>query len=421
VNIAVLIGAFMFWERKREIKLKKLELNEVKELSIKNDKRFLPEGKYVMMGNVAMAEGALAAGLNFFGGYPITPSTETLEHLAKRLPEVGGCCMQMEDELASINSVVGASLAGAKAMTATSGPGLSLMTETISMAANLEIPFVFCDVQRVGPGSAGPVTDPHHNDIGLIRFAGHGEFQVIALAPMNCQELFDLTITAFNFAETYRCPVFILSDAYLGHLHEAIYIPPREEIVKRVVKRELPQNLSKKFSYKDTNTGTYVIPKPPIIGTDHCPGMFLHSPHNSDGFPSGNALGFMEVLIEKVKTNMDKISIIEEYKLDDADIIIIAYGLPVRTSYRAVDIARKEGIKAGILRLVTLWPFNDEKVKKSIKNAKVILVPELNYTGFIAEQVERVSKLEIPIIKIPKVGVFHHPDDILEIIKEVSK
>jgi 2-oxoglutarate ferredoxin oxidoreductase subunit alpha len=393
----------------------------VKDLSIKNEKRFLPEGKHVMMGNVAMAEGALAAGLDFFGGYPITPSTEVIEHLAKRLPEVGGCCMQMEDELASINSVIGASLAGAKAMTATSGPGLSLMTETISMAANLEIPFVFCDVQRIGPGSAGPVTAPHHNDIGLIRFSGHGEFQVIALAPMNCQELFDLTITAFNFAETYRCPVFILSDAYLGHLHEAVYIPPKDEIVKRVIKRELPQNLREKFSYKDSSTGKYIIPKPPIIGTDHFPVMYLHQPHNSEGFPTSRALDFMEMLIEKVKTNMNEISIIEEYELNDAEIIIISYGLPVRTSYRAVDIARKEGIKAGILRLVTVWPFHDEKVKESIKNAKVIIVPELNYTGFIAEQVERVSNLAIPIVKVPKVGVFHHPDDILKVIREVSK
>ncbi len=390
-------------------------------MSIKNGKRYLPEGKYVMMGNVAMSEGALAAGLNFFGGYPITPSTEVIEHLAKRLPEVGGGCMQMEDEIASINAVMGASLAGAKAMTATSGPGLSLMVETISMAANLEIPFVLCDVQRVGPGSHGPVTAPHHNDLGLIRFAGHGEFQVIALAPMNCQELFDLTIKAFNFAETYRCPVFILSDAYLGHLHEPVYIPPKEEIIKRVINRELPQDYTKKFSYKDGKTGEYVIPKPPIIGTDYFPLMSLQLPHNSEGLPISNALEFMETLIEKIKSNMDKISITEEYKLDDADIIIIAYGLPVRTSYRAVDIARREGIKVGIFRLITVWPFPDEKVKKVVKNAKAIIIPELNYTGFIAEQVERVKKLEIPIIKIPKVGVFHHPDDILKIIKEVSK
>ncbi|MFX1312829.1 MAG: 2-oxoacid:acceptor oxidoreductase subunit alpha, partial [Promethearchaeota archaeon] len=170
-------------------------------MSYKNGKQFLPEGRHLMMGNVAMAEGAISSGLKYFGGYPITPSTEVIEHLAVRLPQVGGVCMQMEDELASINSVIGASLVGTKSMTATSGPGLALMVETISMAANLEVPFVFCDVQRNGPGT-GFVTEPHHNDIGLVRFSGNGEFQVIALAPMTCQELFDLTITAFNYAET---------------------------------------------------------------------------------------------------------------------------------------------------------------------------------------------------------------------------
>jgi 2-oxoglutarate ferredoxin oxidoreductase subunit alpha len=390
-------------------------------VSDKVTKRYLPEGKYIMMGNVAMAEGALAAGLNFFGGYPITPSTEVIEHLAKRLPEVGGTCLQMEDELASINAVMGASLAGTKAMTATSGPGLSLMVETISMAANLEIPFVFCDVQRVGPGSHGPVTAPHHNDIGLIRFAGHGEFQVIALAPMSCQELFDLTIIAFNYAETYRCPVFILSDAYLGHIHEPVYVPPKEEIIKRVVSRELPQDNSRIYSYKNNETGEYIIPKPPIIGTDYYPPTGLQLPHTTQGFPTSNILSFMEILIEKVKSNIDKISLTEEYRLEDADIVIIAYGLPVRASYRAVDEARDLGIKVGVFRLITVWPFPDEKIKNVIKDSKVIIIPELNYTGFIAEQVERVKKLETPIIKIPKVGGIHHPDDILNVIKEVSK
>ncbi len=386
---------------------------------INDKKRFLPEGKYVMMGNIAMAEGALAAGLGFFGGYPITPSTEVIEHFAKRLPEVGGCCMQMEDELASINAVIGASLVGVKAMTATSGPGLSLMTETISMAANLEIPFVFADVMRNGPGT-GFVTEPNHNDLGLMRFAGNGEFQVIALAPMNCQELFDLTIIAFNFAETYRCPVFIISDAYLGHLHESVNIPPKEEILKRVIKRELPQEMNNKFSYKDKNNGKYIIPKPPIMGTDYSPIMFSHQPHNPQGIASRKlSLPFTEMLIEKIKTNIDKISLSEEYKLEDAEIIIVSYGLPVRTSYRAVDIARKEGFKVGIFRLITVWPFPDEKVKEIVKKAKAIIVPELNYTGIIAEQIERVTQLEIPIIRIPKVCEFHHPDDILKIIKEV--
>jgi 2-oxoglutarate ferredoxin oxidoreductase subunit alpha len=386
-----------------------------------NNKRYLPKGKQVMMGNVAMSEGALAAGLDFFGGYPITPSTEVIEHLARRMPEVGGVCMQMEDELASINAVIGASLVGAKSMTATSGPGFSLMVETISMAACLEIPFVFCDVQRNGPGT-GFVTQPHHNDLGMMRFAGNGEFGVIALAPMNCQELFDLTITAFNYAEIYRCPVFIVSDAYLGHLHEPLFIPSKEEIIEKVIPRELPTDLTHKFTYFDNKTNSYITPKPPIMGTDYVPLMFLHQAHNSSGMSSQReALPFTKMLIDKLKTNIDKISLTEEYKMEDAEIIIISYGLPVRTSYRAVDIARKEGIKVGIFRLITLWPFPDEKVKDIVKEAKAVIVPELNYTGIIAEQVERVTKLETPIIKIPKICDFHHPDDILKVIREVAK
>jgi len=388
-------------------------------MDIENSKRFLPEGKSLMMGNIAMSEGAIAAGLKFFGGYPITPSTEVIEHLSVRLPQIGGVCMQMEDELASINAVIGASLVGAKAMTATSGPGLSLMTETISMAANLEIPFVFCDVQRNGPGT-GYVTEPHHNDIGLMRFAGNGEFQVITLAPMSCQELYDLTITAFNFAETYRCPVFIMSDAYLGHLHEVVNIPKQEEVIKRVIDRELPNDFTKKFSYKDEKLGKYVIPKPPVMGTDYCPGMFLSQPHSYEGLPTPKPLKFIEMMIDKITSNLDKISLTESYKLDDAEIVIIAYGLPVRTSYRAVDLARKEGIKVGIFRLVTIWPFPDEKVKETVKDAKAVIVPELNYTGVIAEQVERVTKLNTPVIRIPSVCEIHYPHDILKVIKEVA-
>ncbi|MBY9017645.1 MAG: 2-oxoacid:acceptor oxidoreductase subunit alpha [Candidatus Lokiarchaeota archaeon] len=387
-----------------------------------NRKRFLEPGRHLMMGNVAMSEGALSAGLSFFGGYPITPSTEVIEHLAKRLPEVGGVCMQMEDELASINSVIGASLVGAKAMTATSGPGLSLMVETISMAANLEIPFVFCDVQRNGPGT-GFVTEPHHNDLGLVRFSGNGEFQVIALAPMTCQELFDMTITAFNFAETYRCPVFILSDAYLGHLHEIVKIPPKEEILERVIKRELPapEDYVKKFTYIDDISGEIVIPKPPQMGTDYCPGLFLHQPHNYEGLPTPKPMQFIKSIMDKINKNKDKICLTDKYKLEDAEIIIIAYGLPVRASYRAVDIARKEGIKVGIFRLITVWPFPDEQVKDVVKDVKAIIVPELNYTGVMAEQVERVTKIDIPVIKIPNVCDFHHPDDILKVIREVAK
>jgi 2-oxoglutarate ferredoxin oxidoreductase subunit alpha len=393
-------------------------------MSKSNGKRFLSPGKHLMMGNVAMSEGALSAGLGFFAGYPITPSTEVIEHLAYRLPQVGGCCMQMEDELASINAVIGGSLVGAKAMTATSGPGLSLMTETISMAANLEIPFVFCDVQRNGPGN-GFVTDPHHNDIGLIRFAGNGEFSVIALAPINCQELFNLTITAFNYAETYRCPVFVISDAYLGHIHEIVNIPEKEEIEKRVIKREIPPDfdVEKSYTYLDKSSNQYITPKPFIMGTEYCARNIIHQPHGPGGFyiPGERTIEFIKGIVDKINNNKDKICLTERYQLEDAEIVIIAYGLPVRASYRAVDLARKEGIKVGIFRLITVWPFPDDEVKDLAKNIKAVIVPELNYTGVIAEQVERVTDLGTPVVKIPKVGQFHHPDEILKVIREVAK
>ncbi|MHA1285043.1 MAG: transketolase C-terminal domain-containing protein [Promethearchaeota archaeon] len=383
--------------------------------------RFLPEGKHLLMGNVAVSEGAIAAGLRFFGGYPITPSTEVIEHLAKRLPQVKGVCMQMEDELASINAVIGASLVGVKAMTATSGPGVSLMAETVSMAANLEVPFVLYDVQRNGPGT-GYVTDMHHNDIGFVRFCGNGEFQVIALAPMNCQELFDLTITAFNYAEEYRCPVFILSDAYLGHLHEVVNIPSAEIIKERIIERKLPEEPSDNFySYRDRVSNEYIIPPMPIMGTEYCPGMWLHQPHGPAGLPTPKPIEFIQTIMEKINSNKDKICLYDEYLLDDAEIVIVAYGLPVRSSYRAVDLARKEGIKVGIFRLITIWPFPDDQIKKAVENAKAVIVPEINYTGVIAEQVERFTKLDIPVIRIPKVCDFHHPDEILKAIKEANK
>ncbi|HMF31205.1 MAG TPA: 2-oxoacid:acceptor oxidoreductase subunit alpha, partial [Candidatus Lokiarchaeia archaeon] len=247
------------------------------------EKGTLSPGKHLMMGNVAIAEGALAAGLRFFAGYPITPSTEIPEHLAVRLPQEGGAFIQMEDELASINAVCGASIAGVKAMTATSGPGVSLMTETISWAASMEIPFVLVDVQRNGPGT-GFVTAPHHNDIGLVKYAGNGEFEVIALAPMSCQESFDFTIHAFNLAETYRCPTYVLSDAYLGHIHEPVIIPPPEEVAEKVIRREMPDPVPyEKFS--QLKGDEVKLTPPPILGTDYYPGTFFSQPHGPTGVP----------------------------------------------------------------------------------------------------------------------------------------
>jgi 2-oxoglutarate ferredoxin oxidoreductase subunit alpha len=378
-------------------------------------------GKHVMMGNVAMAEGAMAAGLTFFGGYPITPSTEVPEHLVSRLPETGGAFIQMEDELAAINSVMGASIAGAKAMTATSGPGTALMAETISMAACMEIPFVICDVQRNGPGT-GLVTAPHHNDVFQCKYSGNGEYEVIAYAPMSCQELYDLTIEAFNAAETYRCPTYVMSDAYLAHLHEPVIIPPAEEVQKRVIARQiLDKPNPEKFVFKD-DQGKIIIPPAPVLGTLNYPTNFFSQPHGPDGIPVDESQAFKPLsnLMEKITGNVEKIAKTESYMLDDAEIVIIAYGLPARVSYRVVNEARKEGIKAGLLRLLTIWPFPYARVKMVLASAKAVVMPEMNF-GLMAGEVERVKKLEIPLYKVPKIAELHEPGEILAAVKRAKE
>lgn len=386
-----------------------------------DSKRYIAPGKHVMMGNVAMAEGAMAAGLTFFGGYPITPSTEVPEHLVSRLPETGGAFIQMEDELAAINSVIGASIAGAKAMTATSGPGTSLMAEAISMAACMEIPLVICDVQRNGPGT-GLVTAPHHNDVFQCKYSGNGEYEVIAYAPMSCQELYDLAIEAFNAAETYRCPTFIMSDAYLAHLHEPVIIPPAEVIKKRVIPRRfLDKPNPEKFTFKD-DEGHVIIPPMPVLGTPNYPTYFFSQPHGPDGIPvdENQAMKPLSCLVEKITVNVDKIAKIEPFLLDDAEIVIIAYGLPARVSFRVVNEARKAGIKAGLLRLVTIWPFPYARVKAAIARAKAIVMPEMNF-GLMAGEVERVKALDVPLYKVPRICELHEPAEILAMIKQAKE
>src|SRR5271157_194772 len=386
-----------------------------------DNKRFLPMGKQVMMGNIAMAEGALAGGLNFFAGYPITPSTEVPEHLVSRLPECGGAFIQMEDELASINAVLGASIAGAKAMTATSGPGTALMAETISMAAALEIPFVLCDVQRNGPGT-GLVTAPHHNDVFQCKYSGNGEYEVIAYAPMSCQELYDLTIEAFNAAETYRCPTYIMSDAYLGHLHEPVVIAAADDVQQRVVDRQFLDHANpEKFTFKD-NQGNIMIPPAPVLGTPNFPTYFFSQPHGSDGIPmnENQVIKPLSYLLDKITNNVEKIARTQSYMIDDAEIIIIAYGLPARVSYRVVNMARQAGIKAGLFRLVTLWPFPYEQVKQVLAEAKAVVVPEMIF-GLMAGEVERAKRLDIPLYKVPKIAELHEPGEILAVIKKAAE
>ena len=380
-------------------------------------------GTHLLMGNVAMAEGCIAAGCRFFGGYPITPQNEVPERMAKRLPEVGGVFMQMEDEIASISSVMGAVLGGWKALTSTSGPGFALMQETLSLAALKEIPVVAANVQRVGPGS-GVVSLPHHGDISQFKRGGNGDYEVIVIAPNSCQELFDLSIDAFNLAGKWRTPTFIMSDAWLGHTHEKVIIPEADVIKKRIEPwpkfgpDEKPKNLyTTTKDFKEFN-----IPPFPILGTKQFPFWMPSVTHSTkSGFLTEDpevSDETIKIVNLKIKNNEEKISRVIEYQMDDADIAVIAYGLPSRTAKEAVNRCRAEGIKVGMLRLVTVWPTPETALKKVAETVKAIVIPEINM-GQIAEQVERFAN-NIPVVRVTHTARLHKPEEIISKIKEVA-
>ncbi|NVM27218.1 MAG: 2-oxoacid:acceptor oxidoreductase subunit alpha [Candidatus Helarchaeota archaeon] len=392
----------------------------------------VPAGSYVWMGNTAMVEGALAAGCRFFAGYPITPQNEVPERMSLRLPQVGGRFIQMEDEIGSISAVVGAALGGLKAMTSTSGPGFSLMQETMSWAGGIEAPIVVGEVQRSGPG-AGIVSLPHHSDIIQAHYGGNGEYQVIAFAPSSSQELFDLTIEAFNAAETWRTPSIIFSDSWLGHIHEEVKVPPLDEIQKRVVPRKyvayddegkpLPRQKYVPFTFADRKTGEHKISIPPNIATDYWPPTgwlpaVTHSPQSiptEEQFVSANMVNWIN---KKITDNEEKIVKVEEYWTDDADVALITYGLPFRTALRSVKIARKEGIKAGLFRLVTVWPFARKAVNELSQKVKRLIVPEINL-GQILVWVEAAVEDGTLVTPFPVISRLHEPKELLDKIKEV--
>ncbi|MBI4007495.1 MAG: 2-oxoacid:acceptor oxidoreductase subunit alpha [Planctomycetes bacterium] len=338
-----------------------------------------------LQGNDACAEGAIAAGCLFFAGYPISPSSEIMEWMMRRLPEVNGVFIQMEDEISSIAAVIGASWAGAKAMTATSGPGLSLMMENIGYAIMTETPCVIVDVQRVGPAT-GQATRPAHGDMMQVKWGSHGDYQVIALSPWSVQEMYDETIRAFNLAETYRVPVFVMADAALGHLREN-FVARRPSLVARQ-----PRVTSHESRGTVFGEGENLL----ITG----------STHDEYGFRKTQDADVQERqlkrLSNKILQNADKIIQTDEYMLEDADVAIIAYGITARASIAAVKIARQNGVKAGLLRLKTIWPFPDSIVKQVGMRVKKIIVPEMNL-GQIVREVQRVVKTDV--ISFSKVNV----------------
>ncbi|HLG31013.1 MAG TPA: 2-oxoacid:acceptor oxidoreductase subunit alpha, partial [Candidatus Brocadiales bacterium] len=339
-------------------------------------------GQYFLQGNDACAEGAIAAGCRFFAGYPISPSSEIMERMMRRLPEVNGVFIQMEDEISSIAAVIGASWAGAKAMTATSGPGLSLMMENIGYAVMTETPCVIVDVQRVGP-STGQATRPAHGDMMQVKWGSHGDYQIIALSPWSVQEMYDETVRAFNLAETYRVPVFVMADAALGHLRENCELKDDVEIVNRRKRKGAPH-----FGTSDDGG----IPPASIFGEGENL-LITGSTHDEWGFRKTQDAEVQEWLVKrlsnKILQNVDKIIQTDEYLLEDADVAIVSYGITARACLAAVKIARQNGAKVGLLRLKTIWPFPDSIVKQVGMRVKKVIVPEMNL-GQIVREVQRL-------------------------------
>ena len=377
-------------------------------------KRTLLSGAHFLNGDVACAEGAIAAGCRFFGGYPITPATEIAEHLSQRMPEFGGIYIQMEDEIASMAAVIGASYSGLKAMTATSGPGFSLMQENIGLAVMTETPCVVVDIMRGGP-STGQPTLPGQQDVMQAKWGSHGDYGIVALSPSSVQEMFDLTVEAFNLAETYRLPVLLMGDEIVAHMWEKVIIPTPDKI--KTVNRKKP--VVPRDEYSPFKPDEDLVPPMACFGE----GYHFHATgltHDEHGFPKTSSSEVQTKLVrrlcEKISRNADKIIRVEEVMLDDAEIVVVAYGIVARAALSAVRKARAAGIKAGLLRLVTLWPFPEKHVAKVARKAKAIVVPEMN-CGQLVREVERAAK-ETPVHFISKLGEDPHtPMEILEVIR----
>ncbi|MFO7741703.1 MAG: 2-oxoacid:acceptor oxidoreductase subunit alpha [Anaerolineae bacterium] len=344
----------------------------------------------LMQGDEACAEGAIAAGCRFFAGYPITPATEIAETLSRRLPQVGGKFIQMEDEIASIAAIIGASVGGAKTMTATSGPGFSLMQENIGYAAMAEIPCVIVDVQRLGPSTGRP-TSPSQGDVMQARWGTHGDHPIIALSPSSVREAFDLTVQAFNFAERYRTPVILLMDELVGHMRERVVLPdPNTLEIEQRTDTRVPPEWYKPFENFPEGPNVNV---PPLVAFGegyryHITG--LH--HDELGYPTERVdeiQPWLERVFRKIDRSLSDILLYEAEGIEEADTLVIAYGGTARAARHGVNMARERGHRVGFLRLKTIWPFAEEVVEHAASRLHHVVVPELN-RGQLALEVERV-------------------------------
>jgi 2-oxoglutarate ferredoxin oxidoreductase subunit alpha len=371
----------------------------------------------LLQGNQACARAALDAGCRFYGGYPITPSSEIAEYMAETLPAWGGVFMQMEDEIGSMGAVLGASLAGAKAMTATSGPGFSLMQEHLGYAAYAEIPCVVVDVMRAGP-STGLPTSPSQGDVMQARWGTHGDHPVIALAPASVAEVYELTVRAFNLAERYRTPVVLLYDEIIGHVRERVCLPRREDL--DVVERDRPAGPPADF--RPYAPGGRGVPAMADFGAGyrhHVTGLA----HDERGYPTQDTAAVARLqarLHAKLEDNRADIVSSEAVGVDDADVVVVAYGIVARAARRAVAAARAAGLRAGLFRPRTLWPFPERELADLAGAGKSLLVPEMNM-GQIVREVERAAAGRATVAGRHRAdGQAFTPDDILAGIENLA-
>ena len=373
-------------------------------------------GSHFMLGDHACAEGALAAGVGLFAGYPITPSTEVAEHLAVRLPAVGGRFVQMEDELGSIAAIIGASAAGARSFTATSGPGFSLMMENIGLAAMMELPIVIVNVQRASP-STGLPTMVGQSDILQARWGSHGDYGIVAFCPSSPQECFELTVEAFNTADRYRVPVFILMDEVVGHMAERVVIPEASAVPN--VPRKAPRTKPDEARFLPYAADEDLVPPIAHAGEGykvHMTGLT----HDERGYPAQTAEAhntLVNRLVDKIRLNAGDIVDYEEHLVDDADVVVVAYGCTSRSARAAVDQARAEGLRCGLLRPKTIWPFPEERVRRLLElgNVARFVVPEINL-GQLRREIERLTALPTQGLNHAG-GAMPTPAAILEVIR----
>jgi len=382
------------------------------------DPRGVFTGVHFIDGDHACCEGALAAGARFAAGYPITPSTEVVERFAARVPTVGGCFIQMEDELAASIALQGAVWGGAKAFTVTSGPGFSLMAEHIGYAAMTETPCVFVDVQRGGP-STGLPTLPAQADMMQARWGSHGDYEIIALCPNSPQECFDLTIKAFNLAEEFRVPVLVMMDEVVGHMTEKVIIPSADQI--EVVPRK--HTHKRVDDYLPFETNGDMVPEIAHAGEGykfHVTGLT----HDERGYPNMTPQTqdkLIRRLQQKIRSATDRIAMFEEDQVENADVVVVSYGITSRVAQRAIDTARQQGLRVGKLRLITAWPFPEGKIAELATKVKAFVVPELNL-GQMVREVERAAAGKARTIRVPHAGGgVHNPEHILKIIVEAAR